>query len=254
MFILLPVKADEWHVNMFLETNAVIAKVDAIGNIYLITNEGTLIKYNREGKEIADFRERRFGKPGSLDVTNPMKIYLLYPEYSRVVVLDNMLNTKGVFDLNQRRLNTITNVAFSVDNNFWVYDKTERQVKKLSDNLEVLHESDDFRMLFNFDFDPVFMIERNNLLHISDGRNGIALFDLFGSFSKFIPLESVSEFSVDKNWIYYIESNSLKAYNTRLMIEESSELPNTEEYISAVFKNNQLVVLTSKGLTLYQKR
>ena len=47
---------------------------------------------------------KKYGNPTYIDVTNPLKILLYYKNYSTVVVLDRLLNTRNTINFRKQNI------------------------------------------------------------------------------------------------------------------------------------------------------
>ena len=99
------------------------AMFDNLDNLYIITVQEQLKKYNANGDSVAVFNGvKRFGKLYAVDVSNPMKLLLFYKDFSNVVILDRLLAVRSTIDLRQHNILQASAIAISYDNNIWVFD------------------------------------------------------------------------------------------------------------------------------------
>lgn len=242
----------EWESLLTIDVRGIFVTQDPLGNVYVISHDGNILKFDRSGNLSSDFRERRFGRPSMIDATNPLKILVLYPDFSNVIFLDNKLNLKGNFNLSGEGYADIQSIAFSSDNDFWLYDEIQRRLIKLADNKDIVSNSEDFGLLFDKRVRPVFMLERNRQVFAYDEEHGIFIFDFFAQYLQRLHFTGFRTFSVDGNWLYYIKDSFLNAYHLRSFQKQKVALP-SDQYVAAHFKKNRLAVLTANQLTLYRK-
>src|SRR5690348_6369982 len=82
-----------------IKANAV--DVDIFSNFYSASNNG-VTKFSPDGKFLYRYEEFKYGKIGMLDVNNPMKLMVFYPDFLAAVILDKFLaplNTYNFFEL-----------------------------------------------------------------------------------------------------------------------------------------------------------
>src|ERR1700754_3885044 len=61
---------------------------DELGNVYLVRQDNGLIRYNNNGDSTGNFRSIQNGDLEWIDATNPLRILLYYPAFSKVILLD----------------------------------------------------------------------------------------------------------------------------------------------------------------------
>lgn len=187
--------------------------VDNLGNIFILYQNGQLKKLNREGDSLAVFNNvRRYGKLFSIDVTNPLKILLYYKDFSTVVILDRLLNTRATLDLRKLNLYQVRAISQSYDNNIWVFDEFESKLKRISDDGKLLDQFTDFRVLFDSVPSPQYIFDQNKQLYLYDSLKGIYIFDYYGSFKSRLPFTGWRDFSVINNFLFGRDHQNLFRY------------------------------------------
>ena len=187
--------------------------VDNLGNIFILYQNGQLKKLNPAGDSLAVFNDvRRYGKLFSMDVTNPLKILLYYKDFSTVLILDRLLNSRGTIDLRKLNLYQVKTISQSYDNNIWVFDEFESKLKRISDEGKVLDQFTDFRVLFDSTPSPQFIIDQNKQLYLYDSLKGIYIFDYYGAFKSRIPFTGWTDFSVINNFLVGRDQQYLYRY------------------------------------------
>lgn len=187
--------------------------VDNLGNIFILYQNGQLKKLNQAGDSLAVFNDvRRFGKLYSIDVTNPLKILLYYKDFSTIVILDRLLNSRATLDLRKLNLYQVKAISQSYDNNIWVFDEFESKLKRISDDGKLLDQFTDFRVLFDSVPSPQYIIDQNKQLYLYDSLKGVFIFDYYGSFKGRIPFTGWTDFSVINNLLFGRDQRQLFRY------------------------------------------
>lgn len=226
--------------------NAVGLDVDPLGNYYLHT-PSEIFKYNPYDTLFSRYSELQNGPITSIDVSNPMKVTVFYATFSKVLFLDNTLNpTFTPTDLYQLQLETATLVCSSYDNGFWVFDAPSFSLTRINAFGEVDRTVKNINQLTGVDIKPTALREKENLLYLCDPTAGIFVFDIFGGFLKKIPITGIQNFSVVQKNIFYTRENRLHKFDTRLLEETSSPLPQHEVKQARVEKD-RLYILTPAG-------
>ncbi len=233
------------------ETKANLVAVDNFGSFYSASNNG-VIKYNNEGNFICRYEEFKYGKIGMINVTNPMKVLVYYPDFMTVITLDKFLsplNTYSFFDLGYQNVSA---VASSIDGQIWFYDNIDFKLKKIDETGKIYRESQPLNVILGQTPNPNFMMECDNQLYMNDPAIGILVFDMFGSYSKNVPLKGLSRFQVLQDQIVYFDALQLHAYNTFTLELKSLSLPDTSGVTLAVLDKNKMAVLKKDKIDFYR--
>lgn len=187
--------------------------VDNLGNIFILYQNGQLKKLNPNGDSLAVFNDiRRYGKVYSIDVTNPLKILLYYKDFSTIVILDRLLNSRATIDLRKMNLYQVKAIGQSYDNNIWVFDELESKLKRITENGRLLDQSTDFRVLFDSVPSPQYIIDQNKQLYLYDPLKGVYIFDYYGAFKSRIPFTGWIDFSVINDILFGRDQQQLFRY------------------------------------------
>lgn len=192
--------------------------VDQLGNIFIIYQNGQLKKLTPAGDSLAVFNDvRRYGKLFSIDVSNPLKILLYYKDFSTIVILDRLLNSRGTIDLRKLNLYQVKTISQAYDNNIWVFDEFESKLKRISDDGKLLDQFTDFRLLFDTAPSPQYITDQDKQLYLYDSLKGVFIFDYYGGFKNRIQFTGWTDFFVinkmifgrDRQYLYRYEPGTL---------------------------------------------
>lgn len=227
---------------------------DNLGNVYLIRDE-SMFKYDSLGVLQKTFSNKTFGAITSADATNALRIILFYKDFNRVVTLDNTLSQNGeALTLETIGFPMTSLVAASHDNGIWIYDMRNFELMRLNRNLEVEHRSGNLSQILGIDLQPNFIIEKDNRLFLNNPGTGILVFDVFGTYSKTLPILNLKSFQVVDNSVIYYKDGILQA--DAIVINEHIN------YTSPVgdsttkdmrMERNAIFVLGEKQLDIYRK-
>ena len=81
-----------WHLFFVIKVSALFFTTDNLQNIYAVTDDFKVVKYDSSGQLLHTYSNKSLGQPTSLDVSNPMKLMLYYKDFSTIVWLDNTLS------------------------------------------------------------------------------------------------------------------------------------------------------------------
>lgn len=195
---------------------------DNLGNIYLVDGP-ELLKYSAQGKRMARYSNLRMGGISNVDATNPLKILVYYRDFQQVLFLDNQLSPNGqAVSLEALGLEQAGLVAASANNSFWVYDKRNNELHRYSEQTRRIVSTGNLKQVLTTAMKPVEMKEHNNFLYVNSPEAGIFVFDIFGAFSRLIPLTKVEEFQVTDEILYSRRGRRICSFD-KLRLEENCD-------------------------------
>lgn len=226
---------------------------DHLGNIYSVKG-GQLEKFSSDGKPENSYSSKILGNITAMDVSNPMKIVLFYKNLSQVVFLDNTLSRQGdPVALENTGLEQAILVCSSVNNGIWVYDQRNFQLVRMDQNLKMVAETGNITQQTGGELNPDFLIEKNNRLYLNDTSRGILVFDVFGTYSKTIPLKNAGNIHVVEDFLFFIREGKFFSFSLKMLEQKEIVLPETEcRQVLAeggkiyILKENELKVYSGK--------
>ncbi|PCJ89504.1 MAG: hypothetical protein COA57_01885 [Flavobacteriales bacterium] len=223
---------------------------DNLARIYAV-NGDELRQYSPVGKQMNVYSSKTLGEISFVDASNPLKIMLFYQSLSQVVFLDNTLSQQGdPVSLEEIGLEQVTLVCSSVNNGIWVYNQQQFQLARLDENLRSIAETGNIIQLIGDYVNPSFLLERKNWVYLNDPEKGILVFDIFGTYSKTIPVKNLSSFQVVENYLYYRDKTKLYKYDFKTLEISEVPLPSSEIGYLRVSKN-KLLLLAENSLQVY---
>jgi len=198
---------------------------DPLGNLYLLKGS-QITKYDPSGKLLMRFSNKVLGEIASADASNPMKILLFSPVLNRIVFLDSQLSENGPpVDLSESGLDQTILACTSHDNGFWVYDQREFELLRLNQELQISHRSGNIPLQTGLPVKPSAVYQYQNKVYLYDKQTGFLVFDIFGAYTKTIPLKSVESVSFSEDCIFFIREEKLFSFNLITLEEEERALP-----------------------------
>jgi len=225
--------------------------VDNFSNFY-VAGDNKLLKFSPEGAFLYTYEEFKYGKMGMMDANNPMKMVVFYPDFLTVVTLDKFLSPLSIYNFFSLGYQNISAVASSMDGRLWFYDNIDFKLKKIDETGNVFLESQPLNVLVGTVPNPNFIIEKNGTLYINDPEIGIMVFDIFGSYSKTIPLKGLKKFQVFQDQVIYFEGNHLNAYHITTLDLKSLTLPDSVEITMAVIQKDRVGILKKDKVDFYR--
>ncbi|MBK9015279.1 MAG: hypothetical protein IPM82_15130 [Saprospiraceae bacterium] len=223
---------------------------DNLGNIYTLTLDNQVVKYTPDGLEQFRYPNRTLGEASLLDATNPFRLLLFFPEHQTVLMLDRTLAANGQLNLYQLGFQGVRAVGMASDGLLWVYDETNFLLKKIDADGTVMASSGDLSLATGQPLHPVFLVEREQTVFVSDPAVGVLVFDAFGQYRKTIPLPGLTEFQVMDGQLIYSRDRQLWSFHLAALLERPFSLPFELGQASKVHvTNGMLYVLENNNLT-----
>jgi hypothetical protein len=223
---------------------------DNLSNIYLLNND-VLQKYDPQGSPLKSYSNKTLGKITTVDASNPMKVVLFYRNFLQIVFLDNTLSQNGdPVSIENLGYPQTQLVCSSHNNGIWIYNLQNFELIRFDQNLQVVSQTGNLMQLLGIELKPNYMVEYNNHLYVNNPSAGILVFDVFGTYSKTIPLKNIESFQFKEDDIVYYQYGKLNSFNTQTLQQNESALPDTAA-ISVKLSNKKLYVLQKDALGIY---
>jgi hypothetical protein len=226
---------------------------DNLGNAYVLI-ENEVLQFDSVGKPKAVYAEKNAGSLHSIDVSNPLKPLLFYPDFAQLQVLDSKLALQSSVYL--RNFNIIQPIAVcqSVQGGYWIFDLQDYQLKKIDLNLQLKSESGNLMQTLGYSPFPNFMLEWDNYIYMNNPTTGILVFDQYGTFIKTIAITELKSFQIIGNDLLYIKDNKMMKHNLKTLEESEVLLPSHDNLVGGRIENpsvGQLYLLTTSSLNFY---
>jgi hypothetical protein len=225
--------------------------VDNFGNFY-VASDNQILKFDRDGNYQVRFEEVNNGKIGSIDVSNPFKMVVFYPDFMKAVVLDKFLTFLVAYNFFDLGYTNVTAVGSSADGYLWFYDAVDYRLKKIDASGNVQLQSQPVNQLINKIIYPNFIIEKNGQVFLNDTANGILVFDNFGAYYKTIPIKGLQKFHILQETIVYYQNNKLRSYNPVTFDAKMISLPDSIGVIQAVIDKQRIGLLKSDRIEFFK--
>ncbi|MES2689654.1 MAG: hypothetical protein V4658_04580 [Bacteroidota bacterium] len=234
-----------------IATNAKLISTDQLGNLFVVTQTNQLNKYGRNGKLIGTLNYSYTGNITQVDATNPMEINVFYKELNRVVFLDNNLAFRGDLDLSKAGVIQASAIARSYDNNVWVFDMGDLQLKKVKKTGEIEQTSGNIRQYIIGNASVNYLCDNNDRVFVVDSVNGVLMFDVFASYIKTIPIKGTADVKVLGNYLFYTLNRNLNRYNWSASQVSEFTLPDTVGLKKMSIEKERVYLLKPDTVAIY---
>lgn len=229
--------------------------MDQNGTLYTINKDHVIQKWNQKGQKLHSVNNKALGEINFLDVTNPLRVYLYYPDANIGIITDNTLSETNRIDWDKLGYDQAVLSCRSTESGFWLFDGNDMKLKRINSRGEVLAESNNLYAYTDQSINPNALIEYGNRIFLNLPAQGIIMFDRYATYIKTIPVQNVRTFDPKRNVLFYWSSDSLSYYNLKRNQTERLNLPDTTlEAIQKVrVRNDQFLIQTQNQIEIYQK-
>jgi len=229
---------------------------DNFDNIYLLNSSDQLKKINADGDSVAVFNNvRKYGKVAQIEVSNPLRVLLYYKDFSTVVILDRLLNTRSTIDLRKQDIFQVQAVCLSYDNQIWLYDEFEHKLKKIDENGKLLFATSDFRQLFSEAFSFTSISDQDGFLYLYDKNKGVYVFDYYGALKNIFALTGYDNFKAVGKFVTGTRHDTLMRYQPSNLLLQEVKFPEAfRKAQSILFTATKAYALKKDELEIYQLR
>lgn len=229
-----------------------VLAADELKNAYVVNNENNVLKLDSLGSLSSIYSENEYGTATAIDATNPFEILVFYKDFNTAISLDINMSAKQLYKFSSVGINDVAAVCRSYDNTIWVYDMSEQKLKKVNTNYEVTHESFEVNKLLDGILEPNYMVERDNMLYVTDPQRGIFIFDMNGTYFRSYLFPEVESLQIINSNLVFFKNNELNVFDMKTQREEKIILPEEVKDIQLIqVTRDYLMLLTKSELSLY---
>lgn len=229
-------------------------EVDKLGDYYLIDRNNNITKYDKNRKPLFSYSNNHLGQPSAIDVLNPHKILIFYKEQQTLVFLDNTLSEFSIVDLNSESYYSAAGMAN--DGNIWLFDSYYDKLVKINLKGEQIEESFPLEEINSTRIIGSKIIERGNIVMITDDNDNIFLYTNLGYFIGKMQLPGIVKPTIFDNKIYYYNRNKYTyayfdlKYKEKIKIYQFKDLkPNV-----VIYENDNFYILSNNKISILHLR
>ena len=145
-------------------------------------------------------------------------------------------------------------VGSSHDNGLWIYDQQNFELLRLNRNLEVEQRTGNLSQLLGIALQPNFIMEKDDRLFLNNPATGILVFDIYGTYSKTIPVKDLKTFQVIEDKILYFQSPTISMWDLPTAEISAFDDPHDTAAVDMRMEKNAFFVLTKQQLEIYNKQ
>ena len=234
--------SDPWRPSDSIAGKFSYCKPDELGNIFALTINGQLKKYNASHDSMGVFNDvRKYGRLHSISPGNPLRTLLFFKEYRTILILDRLMQVVNKIDLKKANAFQTSLACLGYDNSIWIFDEQNSKIKKLNEEGALLFETADLRIVLDDAISPSTMFDLGGLLYLYDPGKGLFIFDYYGGLKKRIAL-------LDWKAVQPIGKNIAGIKNGKLMIYAPDAIDIKEWDLPALIAESPMVYFNTRSI------
>jgi len=241
--------------NGLLQTDGTVLQnqlfVDELQQLYTLERNNTLIKFDKEGKQLFEYSDNTLGAINVLDVSNPLQILVFHKDFQTLKIFDRTLTLNTQIDLNRLNLFEVKAVASANDNRVWVFDELNQELLKINKVGQVQGRNNDLRLRLESNATPYRMIEFQNTVYMFDKKHGILIFNAFGEYVSQRTFPHGDSFTYLQGNLFFKTEEGLNIYDLKeggIIMQALPESSTTGVDFHLV--NEQVIYLESKTIQI----
>jgi len=234
-----------------IETKSSHFTTDNLQNFYLIEGN-SIVQYNNLGIKQKEFSEVKYGRPGLVEASNPLQIFVLYPNQAKALILDKQLTLLYTIDFRALGYQQIKVACLTHDNKIWVFDAKDNKLKLYDFNGNLVRATEDIMQTTGKPVQPNFMICTATDIYVADQIQGVLMFDSYGDYHKNFFIKGTRNFQIINDQLLYIKKHQLKAFSLKSFEEIDFSLPDSTDVKQARIEQNRLYLLRKENFSMYE--
>ncbi|MEL7121681.1 MAG: hypothetical protein AAFO07_19690 [Bacteroidota bacterium] len=190
--------------------------VDKLGQIYSVTDDGYVKKYDTNQQLVFEYSDKTLGELSSFDIFDPFNILAFYEDYQLIRILDRTLNPFIDLELLDLDILNISACAMGQNGFIWMYDDQYTQLLKVNQAGEVISRSQPLSQVLGWIPSVDQLVFAQNSLWLRDQKKGIIHFDWNGQYVGYDAVDNVNQLLViNSNQLLIQQGEEWKFYNLR---------------------------------------
>jgi hypothetical protein len=192
----------------FLKIEADQLQLDPLGRLILLDkDQGNIWCYSNDLELIAYNQINVWGNAFQLDLNDPMKPLLFFPDVNRINFFDEQLSASTEIDLDYFQFYNIQAVGNASLGGFWLYSRDLNKIIRIDQSGRTLFQSSDL----NFVFGAYPIVEQirevDDVLVLITEEGMLYTFDFFGNFQFKLQLEENGQYYLSSDKIFFLKAS-----------------------------------------------
>lgn len=212
--------------------------VDRLGNFFLTFKNGSIKKYDPDGKVMASMKSK-LGEPTLIEPWFHPSIFVYYRKTQQWIVYDRELKNPQVNKLDPSVAVDPYLVCPTNDNKLLVFDKADYSIKKIDrfNSAEVFEFKIDVTKISGSP-DFIFMKEYQSMIFLLDKATGIYIYNSIGKLINLIPVHGLNNIGFYGQELFYPTATNVILID--LFTEKSREIPTGKAFRQSCITDERL--------------
>lgn len=221
--------------------------VDHLGNFYALDGNN-LSAIKEDGSVAASFLDGKQGALSYVDVSDPLRIMLLYSDFNTLLFIDNKLAPIGSpIHLDDFNISETSVSCTSPHEGFWVYDNVNQQLVHFNRYMQSDMRGTLLNSYLKEEENPVALLERNDRIYLYFPAEGIVVSDRYGTYIKIIPEKNIADIQVYNDRLYFRRDQKMYSIDLKYNAYDSILIP-VDSGIESVYLNNGKILVHNDTL------
>ena len=236
-----------------LKNSAHQVSIDRQGNLYASSLNGSIDKYNSNGVLQSHYSPTMKSAPRIIEAWQGLRVFAFYKDFQEYSFFNRFLGESERYSFeNQQVVSYASLSTIAADNNIWVLDAQALSLKKVdTNNNEVISETNLSLVLKNKTNEFTYIREYQNLLFISDNKNGVLVFDNIGNYLETLPIFDLNFFSFKDSALISIQNGNILYFDIYTKQKKEVRLPDPS-YTFVLMENKRAFLFTSTTLDIFE--
>ncbi len=227
--------------------------VDRAGNIYIGDQKGNLNRFDAEGEFELTFSPPRPSKITSVEAWQGLRIFLFFKDLQEYTFLNRFLSNQGNYQFNPSVVGFVEAATPSSDNNIWLFDQTDFNLKKYDIILNEIVSRTPFDLLLDPDnYNIGMMKEYQNKLFIGDINTGVLVFDNLGNYLTKFSINGIEYFNFYEEELYFIKGDNLELINIYSKETRRLPLPPDQPWLFPLLSTNLYYLVSESEMGVFR--
>lgn len=232
-----------------LEYKPTAVSIDRSARVYIADQNGSVHKFDANGELLVTYSPERPGNIKSIEASSTLNVLLFYEDLQEYRFLDRFLTLTSTTAFSPDIFASL--VTGSADNNLWIFDDSDFNLKKININYNELEIISPLINIVKPDFYGNALKEYQHLIFLSDMHTGVYVFDNLGNYIKILPLPNVGYFNFLANELYYLNDGAVHFYDLYTGEKRKIDIIAKENYLFALVSEKHLFLISKSSLDIF---
>jgi hypothetical protein len=227
----------------------VYATVDRPGDIYVVTKEGQIQKFDKDGKLLVVYRHK--GPPTLFDPRDGARLFAYYRALQEYDYYNPSFEIVSSFRIDSAFAIEPWLIAPSGEKKLWVLDNADHSLKKIN-TVDALVEVEVIIDAALIEDATAFTAirEYQNFVFLLNPKKGILIFNSLGKHIKTIPVKGISSFNFLGEELYYQAGDIVKFID--LFNAETREMKLSAKPRTVILTDERMIQISYRSFDIFE--